>query len=181
DALPIYYALMIGDLMFDVCLVERTAAELLQSSEILVPASFEALARRIALGSHVQLLHKLRGRLVHPGMIRNHPLREVLDILGLTFRPGELAGGDIHLIRGHHNRCNLRIRHMTSLGPGSYGEQGEACSARRVARFHFVLLTGAKSPVGNRQLVLAPVVTLDNARFVRQPRREPLLGASCGW
>ena len=116
--------IQVGDLKLD---LQRRMLWRLEDEIHLSPKEFDLLALMMKHSgvtlSHVKLLRQIRGRLVDAAMIRDHALRKFLYVFGIRLGFGEVAGIDIHLIRGNDDGGNLRVGGACALSPGGADAQ----------------------------------------------------------
>src|SRR5438105_12295259 len=95
--------------MVHVGLVELCAFRLLEIGDVVGRALLQALRGVAVLGRDAELLRERAGLLVDRGVVGDHLLREVLDLLVLAARLRDLAGVDVDLVRGDHDTRDLRV------------------------------------------------------------------------
>jgi hypothetical protein len=77
--------------------------------DVLVAARLECTARVVLLGCHFQPRRQRDRLLVHAFVVAHHQRRELLHRRAARPLLRELAGIDVHLIRGHNDRGDLRV------------------------------------------------------------------------
>src|SRR3569833_1891708 len=92
--------------------------------QVLLPTLLEALAGWIGFRHDVQFGDQVLGGLVDARMVLDHQLRELFDGRRLSLGCSELPGGDVDLVCGDDDGCDLGISRLP-FSPGADAAQGK--------------------------------------------------------
>ncbi len=166
--------LVVGDLVLDICPIERRPIKLAQVAQLGLGLARQGRARRIGLRRHAQLLHQRQRLIVDRRVVTDHFLGEGADLGVLALLQRLLAGldvdhpggvGDVGDLRIRRRRGRLRVRYTREQ---SYRHDGD-----ETFPFHRQLLPAAPDFVargepGNAQLRAFPLDDLAPSRFPRR-------------
>ena len=119
--------LVVGDLVVDVGLVERGAAELGKFRSFLGRLLGERFAGVVIFRRDVEFFHQSQCLLVHRLVIALHISREGHHVLVLAFLQRQLRGRDVELTRRISDVRNLRIGGSGALRRSDAGCEQQSC------------------------------------------------------